>query len=199
MAPDDANDPSESPAGAGSEAASRPQDPLVERRRPDPAQPPEPAVSMVGFLGDSDRPDYRRLYLTRDLDYYAEFRVDDVIDLEPIPQEQPPFPGEQATRLSLRREATIDYTRVRPARLLDEFDVDVRLGRRRRVFDRRRGFYVEPKLSDDTRCDSVCDTWCHINTCMGTCPGDQTCPDTCIPPCPEVLLPPYQSFYGDCL
>src|SRR5262245_9378294 len=106
MAPDDANVPSEGATDKGSEAASRPQDPLVGRRRPDPAQVPDPALRMVGFLGDSHRPGFRRLYFTRDLDYYAEFRVDDVIDIESVPADQPPFRGDDATRLMLRRNAT---------------------------------------------------------------------------------------------
>ena len=37
-------------------AADRPQDPLVGRRRPDPSQPPEPTKVLEGALGDSDRP-----------------------------------------------------------------------------------------------------------------------------------------------
>ena len=65
---------------------------------------------MLGFLGDSDRPGFRRLYFTRDLDYYAEFRTDDVVRIESIPADQPPFPGDEATRLTLRRDATVEYT-----------------------------------------------------------------------------------------
>jgi hypothetical protein len=44
------------------DAAKRPQDPFVGRVRPDPAQPPTPVVELVGLLGDSDRPGFRRLY-----------------------------------------------------------------------------------------------------------------------------------------
>jgi hypothetical protein len=55
------------------------QDHFVERRRPDPSQPPEPVSELVGFLGDSDRESYLRLYFTRKLDYYAEFRAEDVV------------------------------------------------------------------------------------------------------------------------
>ena len=87
---------------------------------------------MLGFLGDSDRPGFRRLYFTRDLDYYAEFRTDDVVRIESIPADQPPFPGDEATRLTLRRDATVEYTRVRTPHSIDEFDADVRLSRRGR-------------------------------------------------------------------
>src|SRR5918997_5052952 len=103
------------------------QDPFVERRRPDPSQPPEPVRILEGLLGDSDREGYKRLYFTRELDNYAEFRTEDVLFSEPIPPDQPPFLGQQATRVGIRRDATIEYTRVRTPRPVDEFDLDVRL------------------------------------------------------------------------
>jgi hypothetical protein len=83
---------------------------------------------MVGFLGDSDRQGLRRLYFTRDLDYYAEFRVEDIVEMASIPAEALPFLGDEATRVTLRRDTTIEYTRVRTARPLDQFDLDVQLG-----------------------------------------------------------------------
>jgi hypothetical protein len=104
------------------------QDPFVERLRPDPSRPPERLRILEGLLGDSDREGYKRLYFTRELDHYAEFRAEDVVFSEPIPPEQPPFLGQQATRVGLRREATVEYTRVRTPRPVDEFDLDVRLG-----------------------------------------------------------------------
>jgi hypothetical protein len=104
------------------------QDPFVERMRPDPSEPPEQVRVLEGLLGDSDRGGYKRLYFTRELDYYAEFRQDDVVFAEPIPSDQPPFLGQQATRVGIRRSATVEYTRVRAHRPVDEFDLDVRLG-----------------------------------------------------------------------
>ena len=71
------------------------QDPFVERRRPDPSQPPEPVRELVSFLGESDREGYRRLYFTREQDYYAEFRTEDVIFSDPIPADQLLFLGQQ--------------------------------------------------------------------------------------------------------
>ena len=53
------------PSEVGAEGIDRPQDPIVTSLRPDPAQPPEPVLRMSGFLGDSDRPGFRRLYFTR--------------------------------------------------------------------------------------------------------------------------------------
>jgi hypothetical protein len=55
------------------------QDPFVERRRPDPSQPPEAVRVLEGLLGDSDREGYKRLYFNRELDHYAEFRAEDVV------------------------------------------------------------------------------------------------------------------------
>src|SRR5215213_6842077 len=104
------------------------QDPYVERMRPDPSEPPERVRVLEGLLGDSDREGYKRLYFTRELDYYAEFRAEDVGFSEPIPSDQPPFLGQQATRVGIRRDATIEYTQVRTPRPVDEFDLDIRLG-----------------------------------------------------------------------
>ncbi|HWC26098.1 MAG TPA: hypothetical protein VG474_05885 [Solirubrobacteraceae bacterium] len=113
--------------GERGDAGERPQDPYVERRRPDPSQPPEPTKTLAGVLGDSDRPGFRRLYFTAELDYYAEFRTEDVVALADVPPAQPPFLGEPATRVTLRRDAAVDFTRTQRARPLDEFDLDVRL------------------------------------------------------------------------
>ena len=109
------------------EAADRPQDPLVGRLRPDPSGPPQPAKTLEGVLGDSDRPGYRRLYFTAELDSYAEFRAEDVLSVADIPPDQPPFLGELATRVTLKRDAAVDFTRTQRGRPLDEFDLDVRL------------------------------------------------------------------------
>jgi hypothetical protein len=103
------------------------QDPFVERRRPDPSQPPEAVRILEGLLGDSDREGYKRLYFNRALDHYAEFRTEDVAFRESIPSEQAPLVGYEATRVGIRRDATIEFTRVRTPRPVDEFDLDVRL------------------------------------------------------------------------
>jgi hypothetical protein len=104
------------------------QDPFVERMRPDPSEPPEQVRILEGLLGDSDREGYKRLYFTRELDHYAEFRAEDVVFTEPIPSDEPPFLGQEATRVGIRRDATVEFTRVRTPRPVDEFDLDVRLG-----------------------------------------------------------------------
>jgi hypothetical protein len=147
------------------EPGDRPQDPLVERLRPDPSEPPTPVMVLEGLLGDSDRPGFRRLYFTRELDHYAEFRADQALSIEAIPEDRPPWPGQEATRVTLPRDATVDYTRTRVARPLDEFDLDVRLGP-------ARGF-ARGAVTWEAECPGA--TW-------GECPTSLTCvscPDTC--------------------
>ena len=109
-----------------SDAGGRRQDPRVERLRPDPSQPPARGRSLAGLWGNSDREGLRRLYLTRDLGIYAEFRLDDVLGTDEIPPERSPFLGEQATSVELRHGADVEITHVRRVGEVDEFDLDVR-------------------------------------------------------------------------
>lgn len=165
------------------QSADRPQDPIVEKFRPDPAQAPAPALRMTGFLGDSDRPDHRRLYFTRELDYYVEFHADDVIDMTTVAREEEPFRGEEATQVSLRRDATVEFTRTRTARALDEFDLDLRFGR-------LRSGQCIPGLTDSREHD------CQEPTAAGG--GDCVTPGTCMPTC-ETCETNCGSCYETCL
>ncbi|MEV0829998.1 hypothetical protein [Nonomuraea rubra] len=178
--------------------ADRPQDPIVEKFRPDPAQPPAAVLRMTGFLGDSDRPDHRRLYFTRELDYYAEFHTDDVIDMTTIAGEEEPFQGEEATRVSLRREAAVEFTRTRTGRALDEFDLDIRFARQGSgecipgVTDSREHGCPEPTAAGGgdcvtpVTCAPTCET-CFTNcgSCYETCRIHTNCGScvTCDPWC----------------
>ncbi|HWC27364.1 MAG TPA: hypothetical protein VG474_12330 [Solirubrobacteraceae bacterium] len=180
-AEDDQDRGDRSAAGAG-----RSQDPRVEGRRPDPAGPPTPARTLLGFLGDSDRRGFRRLYFTRELDYYAEFRVDDVLHVEEIAPEQQPFVGEQATRVLIRRDATVEYTRTHTPRPVDEFDLDVRLASRRDVGAwRAETWQTECARCAPTVVDQTCEPTCgDIVTCDAPCRLpvtvlDPTCDRTC--------------------
>jgi hypothetical protein len=153
------------------DAANRPQDPLVQSRRPDPSTPPLDALTMVGFLGDSDRPGHRRLYFTRDLDYYAEFQVDDALLVETIPPDSLPFLGFACTRLILKRDAIFDTVRTRTPRPVDEYDIDVRLERRAA---RPLGYAdTGPHCISGEPCSLRCETH-DVATC-DTCPGQATC------------------------
>jgi hypothetical protein len=164
----------------------RPQDPFVDKLRPDPSQPPQPAITLSGLIGDSDRAGCRRLYFTRELDYYAEFRNEDVVDTSPIPPEQAPLPGLEATRVTLKRDATIDYTRTRTAAAADEFDIDVRFGAARApaIFDQPQTWEAEcpgptwgecPTSFTCVSCGGTCEiTICRGRTCIEVCDTD-TC------------------------
>lgn len=101
------------------------QDEYVSRLRPDPSAPPVPTLSFDGFLGDSDREGRRRLYLTKDLDYYVEFGPDDVVEVQSVPADSRPFLGQESSRIRFNRTAHLEFTRTRSARPLDEYDLDV--------------------------------------------------------------------------
>jgi hypothetical protein len=182
------------------------QDPFVERGRPDPARPPEPVRILEGLLGDSDRAGRHRLYFSRELDSYAEFRDEDVVYRESIPADRPPFLGDDATGIALRRDATVEFTRVQAPRPVDEFDLDVRLGGRAgrpRGWERPTDFTVcwpfacRDDLTEDTwmptcrfTCRPTCPPTCEP-TCAATCPETclPTCRETCAPTCPQTCVP----------
>ncbi|MGW8784441.1 hypothetical protein ACWGNM_41150 [Streptomyces sp. NPDC055796] len=172
-----------------------PQDPIVERFRPDPSRPAEAGLTLHGFLGDSDRAGRRRLYLTTKLDYYVEFAMDDVLGSSRIPAERAPFPGIEATEVTLRKGAEISYTHSTSARPPDEFDLDLR---RRRRLQRPRGPQRRPgglyRAEEDDGLhtwDCIHDNWtntdymfeCHSQkywscTCYDTV---ASCVETCEP------------------
>ena len=88
-----------------------PQHPYVERLKPEPSEPARRVVHLTGLPGNSDRAGYQRLYLTTKLDYYAEFRIADIAHAEVVSADRSPFLGHEATRVSVGRDATIDYIR----------------------------------------------------------------------------------------
>jgi hypothetical protein len=115
--------------GLGRDETSEPlpQHAFVERLKPDPSQPTPRVIELVGLAGNSDRAGYQRLYLTVKLDYYAEFLIEDIVDLQTVPADESPLPGLEAARVSVRGDATINYTWARSPQPADEFDLDVRL------------------------------------------------------------------------
>jgi hypothetical protein len=106
--------------------ASRPPDPFVTARISTPSDAPQLTLELTGLLGDSDRDGKRRLYFNTRLDYYAEFDSADVMAFQSVGPDQPPFIGLDATRVSLKRDARVDYVHAQVAR--DPFELDVRLG-----------------------------------------------------------------------
>lgn len=158
----------------------------MERLRPDPAQAATPARMLLGFFGDSARPGFRRLYFTRELDSYAEFRIDDVLHVDDIPAHQQPFVGDEATRVWIGRDAIVDYTRTHAPRPVDEFDLDIRLASRRDAARWRPGTLqtecercppVDRDRTGKPTCDNVvkCDPPCLLPVTV----RDPTCERTC--------------------
>jgi hypothetical protein len=171
-------------------------DDYVRRMRPSPEDPPQRVVVLSGLLGDSDRPGWRRLYLSRDLTRYAEFRDEDLVYREAIPAEQAPMRGFESSRVAVRRGARIDFIVSRQGQPLDEFDLDLRIGSRgARVlpvpntlpgwcpggsddFD----CYDTPACGYATAVGFTC--FCTEATCQPTECGD-TCYPTCYNTCPQ--------------
>jgi hypothetical protein len=91
----------------------RPQDEFVARRRPTPGDGPPEGIALAGFLGDSDRAGYRRLYLSRDLSRHVEFPTTDVLEVRDVAPDERPFVGDAATEVRLRDGANIDFTQRR--------------------------------------------------------------------------------------
>ena len=83
-------------------------DELVRRLVPDPSQAPPEVMVLTGWVGESVREGYLRLYLAADLAEYVEFQSDDVVHHERLPAEQASVGG---TLVWLRRTAELQYTR----------------------------------------------------------------------------------------
>jgi hypothetical protein len=163
-----ADEPGDGDGSRGPNAGKElPQHPLVESLRPDPAQPAKKTVVLIGLPGKSDRPGYQRLYLTTKLNYYAEFLVSGILSAEAIPAGKSPFPGHEATQVTIGRDANIQYISATSAQPVDEFDLDVRLGAQAAA--------AAPTLQTHT-CVNGCDP--TFNTCKTQC-NQQTCHNTC--------------------
>jgi hypothetical protein len=93
------------------------QDRLVDQLAPDPGSH-SPLTMLTGFLGQSGREGFWRLYLTPELDEYVEFAEDDVVQTEEASKEQAPFGG---SCVWLRQGASVTHTRVSTRQLQAEF------------------------------------------------------------------------------
>jgi hypothetical protein len=104
--------------------------PFVASARATPESAPAVNVRVTGLFANSDDPEKQRVYLSSALDYYADFRAEDVVHYEPIAAERSPIPGYDATRVTLKRGSPIAFTYMRTQSLIadDQFDIDVRLG-----------------------------------------------------------------------
>ena len=162
-----ASEPGDEPGQGARNPSELPQHPLVERLKPDPSQPAKRVTVLTGLPGKSDRSGYQRLYLTTKLDYYAEFLTSAIVNTEVVAPDQSPFPGHEATRVSIAREATIQYIRERSPQPVDEFDLDIRLAAPSAAQAHPARF-----ISPVNGCTDTCHTAC------GTCAGEATCPIT---------------------
>lgn len=181
-------------------------DPRVSRLRPEPGALPQGTRALYGLLGDSDREGWRRLYLTRALDSYAEFRAEDVVVASQIPPDEHPFLGEQATRVELAREARVDIVRNRRAVDLDEFDLDVRFTRLRGVVFQSDSFShdkVVPEVDRSPFNRDPCRTSLFAPPCnenFGPLPAsfDAPCPPPQSDDCGPVHTDPGHTACGTC-
>src|SRR5271165_6136835 len=172
-----------------------PQHPFVTSVKADPSQPAKKAVVLTGLPGDSDREGYQRLYLTMKLNYYAEFPVSAILSAETVPADQSPIPGQEATQVTISRDATILYVTATSPQPIDEFDLDVRLGALSAapaILGTKIGGGVGGTCEtcvtqcDDaaigTRCGggATClGHTCVAHTCLGTCAGNTCVGGTC--------------------
>jgi len=148
------------------------QHPFVDQVRPDPSAPPSAVVLLEGIAGNSDREGWVRLYFNQSLTYYAEFRREDVVSTESIPPEQSPIAGLEATRVGLRQDAVIDYTRTTRAKPRDEFDLDIQL-----AAAAGGDIQVQPGLVI-TFVGPTCARQGYTLTCLTRC-NQHTCAQTC--------------------
>lgn len=120
----------------------RPADPFVRDAVPGEG----PSHVIAGLLGDSDLEGHRRLYLNTRLDYYVEFAVGDVRAVASVAPDEFPFPGLEATRVSLAPDAVLRWTRRRPAADLQGFALEARADRT-----------VQPQFTEtwEARCPGV--------------------------------------------
>jgi hypothetical protein len=93
------------------------QDRIVDQLAPDPGSH-QPLTILTGFLGQSSREGFWRLYLTPELDEYVEFAEDDVVQTEEATKEQAPFGG---SSVWLRQGAPVTHTQVSTRQVQAEF------------------------------------------------------------------------------
>lgn len=176
------------PGKDGGEKGLFDQDPLVDQLRPEPSAPPSDAVILDGLAGKSDREGWARLYFNRALTYYAEFRREDILFTEAIPPDQAPMVGVKATRVGIKKDAVIEYTRTTRAAAPDEFDLDVRLGAAAQraaqpnvpdsFFDCPATIGIEcPTQPFGCATDQTCGCGTQRTQCF--CPTDNTCRTDC--------------------
>src|SRR5690242_5594191 len=185
--------------GDGGEKGIFEQDPHVEQLRPEPSAPPSDVVILEGLAGKSDREGWARLYFNRTLTSYAEFRREDIVFTEAIPPEQAPMVGLKATRVGIKKDAVIEYTRTTRAKAADEFDLDVQLGATPQLnanLSLSIGVCTQPfGCQTDQTCGCGTGVTCHRFTCGDTC--GRTC-ETCQTRCAQATCPTHTCHPTQC-
>lgn len=169
-----------------SASASFEQDPWVDRLRPDPSAAPASAVVLEGLAGKSTRDGHVRLYFNTALNYYAEFASADMLFCEAIPPDQAPFVGHKATRVGVRQDAVVDYTRTATAQAADPFALEIRSssgGPLRPI--QPTGDFCSPATigiecpTQPFGCATDQTCGCHTGRTDCVCPTDNTCRTDC--------------------
>ena len=148
-----------------------------------------PPRTLTGFLAESNRPGFRRLYLTADRDYHAEFRTEAIVDVALVPAAEAPFVGLEAVRVTLESEGPegegVEYTRTPSSEPEDEYDLDVESTEKsadaphiEKFTDSCERGCLPPETQDT--CDTLCDQATCRETCSGhTCDDGDTCAEAC--------------------
>ncbi len=92
-------------------------DKLIQKLVTDPANPPDVTV-IKGFLGESHRPGYWRLYLSPDLKSYVEIAKSDILHSQEVSENQSALGG---TLLWVKKGASLEHTRTVSKQVQAEF------------------------------------------------------------------------------
>jgi hypothetical protein len=147
-------------------------DKLIQKLVSDPATPPDVTV-IKGFLGESHRPGYWRLYLSPDLKSYVEIAESDILHSQEVSENQSALGG---TLLWVKKGASLEHTRTVSKQVQAEFlSGDVAASA-----TAARG-YTSPRVKYDS-----------VNLCptdVGPCASDVRCPTASWRFCPTEACP----------
>jgi len=147
-------------------------DKLIQKLVSDPANPPDVTV-IKGFLGESHRPGYWRLYLSPDLKSYVEIAESDILHSQEVSENQSALGG---TLLWVKKGASLEHTRTVSKQVQAEFlsgDVAASVTAARGS--------MSPRVKYDS-----------VNLCptdVGPCASDVRCPTASWRFCPTEACP----------
>jgi hypothetical protein len=109
--------------------AEPPEHPLVASAQRASQTPVAATVALTGLFGRADEPEKRRVYLSAQLNQYAEFRAEDVVRYDDVSAADSPIAGHAATRVTLKRGSPVAFTHnwTESLNADDQFDLDVRV------------------------------------------------------------------------